>query len=71
MSEVAKNLNFPGGACLKPEHPGGRGGLTFESDGDARRLAKGCKFWIFGLTLGVSGKTPIFLAIEFCYLLGV
>ena len=51
--------------------PRGEGGLAFESDGDARRLAKGCKFWIFGLTLGVSGKTPIFLAIEFCYLLGV
>ena len=23
-----------------------RGGLPYETDGDARRLAKGCKFWI-------------------------
>ncbi len=28
---------------------GGGGGLAYESDGDARRLAKGCKFRIFGL----------------------
>ena len=23
-----------------------RGGLIYETDGDARRLAEGCKFWI-------------------------
>ena len=26
--------------------PGRGGGLPYETDGDARRLAQGCKFWI-------------------------
>ncbi len=29
--------------------PGGGGGLPYESDGDARRLAKGYKFRTLGL----------------------
>ena len=30
-----------------PKIPGGGGGgLPYETDGDARRLAYGCKFWI-------------------------
>ena len=28
------------------EEPRGKGRLPYETDGDARRLAKGCKFWI-------------------------
>ena len=29
--------------------PGGGGELSYETDGDARRLAQGCKFRVFGL----------------------
>lgn len=40
--------------------PHGGGGLPYETDRDARRLAEGCKDRMFGLAKRVSGKTSIF-----------
>ena len=38
--------------------------LPYEADGDARRLAQGCKVLDFGLAQGVPGKAPIFYALK-------
>ena len=36
------------------------GGLPYETDGDARRLAKGCKFWILVSLRVFRGKRQYF-----------
>ena len=40
--------------------PRGGGGLIYETDGDARRLADGCKFWILVLLRVFRAKRQYF-----------
>jgi len=48
------------GQGYKAEVWPGAGGLIFETDGDACRLAWGCKFWILVSLKDVLGKVPTF-----------
>ena len=59
LLKISKSRNCSSVGCLNPV-----GDSAYERGGDARRLAKGCKFRILVSLKSVLGKTPSYLAVK-------